>query len=311
MTAPVTLKVTNKSPRQPVKKLPATIQVTETTTVQDVKDQLSRLTDGRSPHRFGLFDPEKKKTLKDRKALILQIKEVASAQEILVKDLGPQLSWKTVFIIEYLGPLLIHLLFPFVLRPYVYGNNQIPPLSYSQYLSSAMIVLHFLKRELETLFVHKFSLSTMPIMNIFKNSAHYWIGSGIFIAYFIYHPNSYTQRESPLIDNINLIGLVTYIFGELSNAHTHITLSRLRSKGGTERGVPRGYGFNLVTCPNYLFEVIAWIGINIVNKSLATAIFTAIAWAQMHVWALKKEKALRAEFPDTYKKKKHVIVPLF
>ncbi|POS82921.1 hypothetical protein EPUL_005502 [Erysiphe pulchra] len=278
---------------------------------QDVKDQLSRLTDGRSPHRFGLFDPEKKKTLKDRKALILQIKEVASAQEVLVKDLGPQLSWKTVFLIEYFGPLVIHLLFPFILRPYIYGKGEIPPLSTSQYLSSAMIVLHFVKRELETLFVHKFSLSTMPIQNIFKNSAHYWIGSGVFIAYFIYHPSSYTQLESPLIDKINLIGMAAYIFGELSNAHTHITLSRLRSKGGTERGVPQGYGFDLVTCPNYLFEVIAWIGINIVNKSLATAIFTAIAWAQMHVWAIKKEKALRVEFPDKYKKKKHVIIPLF
>lgn len=76
------------APRQPVKKLPATIEVTETTTVQDVKDQLSKLTDGRSPHRFGLFDPEKKKTLKDRKALILEIKEVANVREILVKDLG-------------------------------------------------------------------------------------------------------------------------------------------------------------------------------------------------------------------------------
>ncbi|RKF80843.1 putative enoyl reductase [Golovinomyces cichoracearum] len=311
MEAPVSLQVINKSSRHQIKNLPSAIEVTETTTVQDVKRQLSHLTDGRSQHRFGLFDPEKQKILKDRAALILQNKEVSSRKEILVKDLGPQLSWRTVFIIEYIGPLLIHLLIPFVLRPYIYGRDQIPPLSKSQYLSSAMIVLHFLKRELETLFVHKFSLSTMPMRNIFKNSAHYWIGSGLFIAYFIYHPSSITQKESPLIKYVNIAGVIMYLFGEISNAHTHITLSRLRSKGGTERGIPRGYGFDLVTCPNYMFEVIAWIGINMVNKSLSTTIFTIVAGWQMYVWAIKKEKALRAEFPDTYKKKKNVLFPFF
>lgn len=30
---------------------------------------------------------------------------------IVVKDLGPQISWRTVFCIEYLGPLVIHQLF--------------------------------------------------------------------------------------------------------------------------------------------------------------------------------------------------------
>jgi very-long-chain enoyl-CoA reductase len=108
---------------------------------------------------------------------------------------------------------------------------------------------------------------------------------------------------------MNVAGVIFYLFGEISNYKTHLTLSNLRSPGGTERGIPKGYGFDLVTCPNYLFEIIAWVGITLVSKSASTVIFDVIAWAQMHQWAIKKEKALRSEFPDKYKRKKYVLLP--
>jgi very-long-chain enoyl-CoA reductase len=172
-----------------------------------------------------------------------------------------------------------------------------------------MIVLHFLKREYETLYVHKFSLATMPLFNIFKNSTHYWFLSGVWLAYWIYSPTSYTALSSPLTTYLDIAGTVLYLFGEISNLNTHLTLSKLRSKGGTERGIPKGYGFGLVTCPNYLFELIAWTGILLVTKSGATLLFNVVAYAQMAIWAAKKEKAYRAEFPETYRRKKYLIFP--
>jgi very-long-chain enoyl-CoA reductase len=172
-----------------------------------------------------------------------------------------------------------------------------------------MIVLHFLKREYETLYVHKFSLATMPLFNIFKNSAHYWVLSGVWLAYWIYSPSSYTALSSPTTTYLDIIGTILYLFGEISNFKTHLTLSKLRSKGGTERGIPRGYGFGLVTCPNYLFEMIAWTGILLVTRSGATVLFNAVAYVQMRIWAVKKERAYRAEFPETYRKKKYQIFP--
>ncbi|RDL40168.1 uncharacterized protein BP5553_00147 [Venustampulla echinocandica] len=306
MAPPIILKVTQRSPRNPIKKLPANIEITERSTVQDVKDRLGLQAGGMDPERLGICDPEKKKILKDRKALVSQHKEVMAGREILIKDLGPQLSWTTVFVIEYLGPILIHLLF-LVIRPYIYKNAG--PMSTSQHLSMAMIVLHFLKREYETLFVHKFSLATMPLRNIFKNSAHYWVLSGLNIAYWIYAPTSYAARSSPTIDKLNIVGLVLYIFGEVANFYTHVALSNLRSPGGTERGIPKGFGFGLVTCPNYMFELIAWFGIALVTKSWSTVLFWGFAYGQMRLWAIKKEKALRTEFPDKYRKKQCGIFP--
>lgn len=80
-----------------------------------------------------------------------------------------------------------------------------------------MTLLHFLKREYETLFVHRFSNGTMPLYglfrkyvflpaseafqrvshiifpifadpNLFRSCAHYWILSGVALAYAVYGP---------------------------------------------------------------------------------------------------------------------------
>ena len=221
---------------------------------------------------------------------------------------GPQIAWRTVFIIEYLGPLLIHPLF-YYLRPYIYtlptfDNGP----STLQTLSLWMIVLHFLKRELETLFVHRFSLATMPFLNVFKNSAHYWLFSGVLIAYFTYSPNSPTAKTdaSPLL---TYSAVALYVFSELANLSTHLSLRALRRPGSTDRGVPRGLGFDWVTCPNYTFESMAWIAVLLVNRHWSTALFIAIAVGQMAIWAKKKERRYRKELGGKYKAKKFAMVP--
>jgi hypothetical protein len=51
-----------------------------------------------------------------------------------------------------------------------------------------MAVLHFMKRELESVLVHRFSKGTMPLRNIFKNSFHYHVFGGLMLAYPVYGP---------------------------------------------------------------------------------------------------------------------------
>jgi very-long-chain enoyl-CoA reductase len=171
-----------------------------------------------------------------------------------------------------------------------------------------MILIHFVKRELETLVVHRFSLATMPALNIFKNSGHYWALSGLLIAYFTYAPSSPTQTHS-IESPIALAGIVLFIIGELGNLNAHLVLRDLRREGTTERGIPKGLGFNWVTCPNYLFETIAWVGVLLVNRSWSTLVFIVVAVAQMAAWAQKKERRYRKEFPETYKKKRYAMLP--
>ncbi len=108
---------------------------------------------------------------------------------------------------------------------------------------------------------------------------------------------------------ITILGIVFFLVGELGNLSNHITLRDLRSSGGTERGIPHGLGFDLVTCPNYMFEAIAWVGIALVSWSLSTVLFAAAAIGQMAVWANKKESKYRRDFGGSYQKKRYTMIP--
>lgn len=147
----------------------------------------------------------------------------------------------------------------------------------------------------------------MPLANIFKNSAHYWFLSGLNMAYWIYRSDAPASKEgNPLV---TYTGLALFVVGEAGNLSNHITLRNLRSSGGAERGIPQGLGFDWVTCPNYMFEAIAWTGIALVSWSLSTVLFALVAIGQMGVWAKKKESRYRKDFGGKYQKKRYAMLP--
>lgn len=176
-----------------------------------------------------------------------------------------------------------------------------------------MVTVHFLKRELETLFVHRFSNATMPAFNIFKNSGHYWLLSGLNLAVFAYGSSKTEISSNPLAV---YAAIALFVAGELANLNAHLVLRALRPADNPQaRGIPQGLGFNWVTCPNYLFEIVSWTGVWIVNSLISksgffsTALFVLVAGVQMALWAAKKERRYRKEFGPQYKRKKFVMIP--
>ena len=188
------------------------------------------------------------------------------------KDLGPQVSWTTVFLVEYGGPIAIILLLLYF-RKGIYGSD--PDLTYNQKLGVGMGLGHYIKREFETLFVHKFSNDTMPMSNIFKNSIHYWILFGFFTMYFYLHPN-YTP-PAWANDNIFTASAVIFTIWELLNLKAHLILSGLRKPGTTQRGIPEGWGFGMVSCANYLYEALAWTTFAIQAQVLGGYLFLLLS----------------------------------
>lgn len=82
------LKQKTPAPKQPIKKLPASVELGPDTTVEDVKKMIAKQVGFSDYNRVGIYDPSTKKTLKNRMARISEEPGVTAANEVLVKDLG-------------------------------------------------------------------------------------------------------------------------------------------------------------------------------------------------------------------------------
>ncbi|CAL1386880.1 unnamed protein product [Linum trigynum] len=145
-----------------------------------------------------------------------------------------------------------------------------PPSSRLLLVESALAI-HFLKRLLETLFLHKYS-GTMAVESAIPISLSYFSITAITI---------YAQRlteeamiPEPAVD-LKLYGAVLFVVGIAGNFYHHYLLSKLRSDRGEnsknknkEYKIPKGGMFELVICPHYLFEIIGFYGIALVSQTL-------------------------------------------
>lgn len=155
----------------------------------------------------------------------------------------------------------------------------------------------------------------MPLLNIFKNSIHYWLFSGLFISYFLYHP--YYTPSTFLFSLSSIVGgdvvLYAIIIGgyltcETGNFVCHMILRNLRPAGSTVRGLPTGNLFDYVSCGNYTWELLAWLVMCIGMQTITGYIFLFISFAQIAQWSLKKHKALIKEF-GKQNAKPYILIP--
>ncbi|KAK9985293.1 hypothetical protein SO802_030244 [Lithocarpus litseifolius] len=229
---------------------------------------------------------------------------------VIFKDLGPQVSYRTLFFWEYLGPLIIYPIFYYfpVYQYFGYGGERIihPVQTYALYYWC----FHYFKRIMETFFVHRFSHATSPLSNVFRNCAYYWT-FGSLIAYYVNHP-----LYSPVSDLQMKIGFGFGLICQIANFYCHLILKSLRSPDGSgEYQIPHGFFFNIVTCANYTTEIYQWLGFNIATQTVAGYVFLVVAAFIMTNWALAKHRRLKKLFDGKEGRPKYprrwVILPPF
>jgi len=286
--------------------------ISGTSTIADVKKQVAKQKPSLYADRQSYRTEPTGKSVKDSETLASL--NVDKTGKIYFKDLGPQIGWSTVFMAEYAGPLFIYLLF--YIRPsLIYGSNaSSKPMHLAAHLGAACWSFHYAKRILETIFVHRFSHSTMPMFNLFKNCGYYW-GFTALVSYFVNHPK-YTP---PSFGSFQIyLGLAIFLINELGNFSIHVLLRNLRPAGSKERKIPYPTAsnpltqlFHLVSCPNYTYEIGSWIGFSLMTQTLTAILFTLAGAAQMTIWAKQKHRAYKKEFQDKYPKQRKAIIPFF
>jgi len=209
------------------------------------------------------------------------------------KDLGTQVSWKTVYLAEYIGPFLLYLFFYF--QPQViYGPKPaIGPSTY-QRLACLCFLTHFGRRLLESAFVHMWSSESLGLFFLYKNCGYYWT-AGLLIGYFSNHPT-----WKPIFsDQITNIAIILFLIFQIANMLIHLQLRLARSgKDSTYRWFPEGIFWTItgVSFPNYFFEVLIWIAWNIAFFSIPGVLFLIAGTLQMGQWAVKKHSTYRKQF---------------
>ncbi|KAK4359874.1 hypothetical protein RND71_022103 [Anisodus tanguticus] len=123
------------------------------------------------------------------------------------------------------------------------------------------VTIHFLKRVLEVLFVHKYS-GGMVLGSVLLISSIYFSLAVVII--FIQHLTlGYTEPEVDL----KYIGLLIFLVGISGNFYHHYLLSKLRDSKEKGYKIPQGGLFSVVICPHYLFEILGFVGISFISQT--------------------------------------------
>ncbi|KAJ9545951.1 hypothetical protein OSB04_025658 [Centaurea solstitialis] len=128
-------------------------------------------------------------------------------------------------------------------------------------LLKSAVTFHFFKRDLETLFVHKYSGDIVLSSAITISISYFSIAASLIVVHYL----TLGLPEPPI--DLKYIGLIVFTLGIFGNFYHHNLLAKLRKKNEKGYKIPQGGLFNLVICPHYLFEMLVFWGFSFISQT--------------------------------------------
>ncbi|XP_046904800.1 trans-2,3-enoyl-CoA reductase-like isoform X3 [Hypomesus transpacificus] len=145
------------------------------------------------------------------------------------------------------------------------------------------------------------SVATSPLLSVYSEDlgrqvgwntvcAFYW-GFTCWLGYYINHP-LYTP---PYYSGKQVIpSLVCFLICECGNLCINISLARHKQTRNelthpTSTSNPFTWLFTLVHCPQYTYEIGAWLALSIMTQTVPVAVFAGLLTVQMLLWARRRQ----------------------
>lgn len=105
------------------------------------------------------------------------------------------------------------------------------------------------------------------------------------------------------------MGLGVFGFGMWMNVKSDAVLVGLKSGGGGGYKIPRGGWFEAVSCPNYLGEIVEWLGWAVMTWSWAGLGFWVYTCANLVPRAYANHKWYLEKFKEDYPMNRKAVIP--
>jgi very-long-chain enoyl-CoA reductase len=126
---------------------------------------------------------------------------------------------------------------------------------------AAMLAIHFVKRVLETLFVHKYS-GSVALEDSVPISTSYTAQT-----FFLIYAQLLSAGMTVPFPQLRWLGIALFAIGIAGNGYHHWMLANLRKDGIKKYIVPTGGLFGVFVCPHYIFEITDFVGIALVSQT--------------------------------------------
>lgn len=176
-------------------------------------------------------------------------------------------------------------------------KDYLPSANFIQWVVFAAVFIHFSKRTLESLFLHKYSRPTGAIntliIALFYSQAAFTV--------------SWLNRDPiPAVDPMFLFGIILFLIGIAGNFYHHKLLADMRRES-SGYFIPHGGLFRYVVCPHYLFEIVGWLGIALISRHTAVWMNLLAMSSFLAGQGLRALSWYRATFEDFPKSRKAIL----
>jgi 3-oxo-5-alpha-steroid 4-dehydrogenase 1 len=182
----------------------------------------------------------------------------------------------------------------------------VPALTLTQLALLIVWEIHYVHRA----FVYPFTMRTdrrlFPLLIVASGFLFNFINAYLNGSYVAMHPAQY--QAGWLTDIRFILGVALFIVGFIVNRYSDWVLNRIRSKSETDYSIPQGGIYKWVSCPNYLGEILIWLGWSLATWSPVAAAFALWTIANLAPRARAHHRWYHERFPD-YPPERHALLP--